>query len=319
MGMVDYNTEDLLPAVVKSLNDKGVDYDSFFSGAYRDIHPLWPLSMLNNISFCQVAIDLGIKGENATFAPHSDSALQSIIEAYNTVLEGRAKVVLAGGVSEKVSPFSMARASLFGILNINNDLCSPFGSDRQGTFLGEGSGVVTVELRSAAEERQVDYVAEISGYGSSFESEESSNCATSKAVSQSMEQALAKAKLNPSDIDLIIAHGDGTPGGDKNELEAIHHTFAGCVSDLPVFSSKASLGHMLSGASSADVILGTQMLNHGIIPPVPGSMPVDESVKFNLVTELNREIKPTRILINAQSYEGQSSSLIINRLDRETK
>jgi len=56
MGMVDYEAEDLLPAVVKSLDGRGhLDYSAFYSQAYTEIYPLWPLKMLNNIGFCQVA------------------------------------------------------------------------------------------------------------------------------------------------------------------------------------------------------------------------------------------------------------------------
>jgi 3-oxoacyl-(acyl-carrier-protein) synthase len=56
MGMVDYEVGDLLPAVVKSLDGRGhLDYSAFYSQAYTEIYPLWPLKMLNNIGFCQVA------------------------------------------------------------------------------------------------------------------------------------------------------------------------------------------------------------------------------------------------------------------------
>lgn len=311
MGMVDYNIDDLLPSVLKSLNDEGnLDYDRFFSSAYQDIHPLWPLSMLNNINFCQVAIYLGIKGDNTTFSPHSDSGIHSIAEAYNSVLEKKADVVLAGGVSEKVSPLSIARASLSGTLNTDGASCSPFDKRRNGTVLGEGSGIVAVELLSSAEQRHVSCLAGISGYGASCGSERKNNCATTAAVSISMEAALAKADLKPAEIDLIIAHGDGTVTGDNNEAEAIHQTFAGHTDKLTVFSSKAALGHMLSGAAAADVVLGTYILKNGIIPAVSASISVEDSIKFNVLNKpLEKEVK--RILINSQSYEGQCASLII--------
>ena len=56
MGMVDYDMEDLLPAVLESLDAEGkLDCSAFYVKGYTEIYPLWPLSMLNNISFCQVA------------------------------------------------------------------------------------------------------------------------------------------------------------------------------------------------------------------------------------------------------------------------
>ncbi len=317
MGMVDYNIDDLLSSVLKSLDEHGVlDYDRFFSGAYQEIHPLWPLSMLNNISFCQVAIDLGIKGENTTFSPHADSAVHSIIEAYNTLIEGKAQAVLAGGVSETVSPFSVARASLAGVLNNVDLYCSPFCKDRKGTILGEGCGIVALELLSSAQKGNKPCEAVITGYGSSFGKPEGSHAPSSEAIMLSMETAISMAEIGPSDIDLIIVHGDGTDAGDKNEINAINHTFEQSSGKLNVYSSKSALGHLLSGAPAADVVLGTYMLKNGIIPAVLNCPDLDENIKFNVVRDRPLKQKPGRILINSQSYEGQCSSLIIEAVDK---
>jgi 3-oxoacyl-[acyl-carrier-protein] synthase II len=336
MGMVDYNIEDLMPSVLKSLDRQGnLNYDEFFSHAYQEIHPLWPLSMLNNISFCQAAIDLNIKGENTVFSPHADSGMHAIIEAYHTVLEKKAKVILAGGVSEKVSPLSLARASFFGILNNNPSStphpalhkgeqvgnkggtvnCNPFSKNRNGTVLGEGCGIITLELCSSAEERGTHCLAAIAGYGTSFEKNEESGCPTEKAVTLSMEHAVSNAGLIPFDIDLIIAHGDGTYVGDKNEMKAIHKTFADNIDKINVFSSKSALGHLLAGAPAVDVIIGIYILKNGIIPAVHSSKPLEDNILFNLVNDEPLQAHPKRILINSLSYEGQCASLIIEACD----
>lgn len=316
MGMVDYRIEDLLPSVLNSMDVHGdLNYDIFFSQGYQDIHPLWPLSMLNNISLCQVAIDLGIKGENTVFCPHSDSGIHAVIEAYNTIIDKKAKVILAGGVSEKVSPLSIARASAFGILNNSDATCRPFGQHRKGTVLGEGCGVISLELHSSAEQRKVSPLARITGYGTSFEVSQESSCPTAKAISLSMETAIARAGLNPADIELIMAHGDGTNEGDRNEIEAIHNTFSECINEINVFSSKGAIGHLLGGASAADIVLGINVLKHGIIPAVCNSQPVDSKVLFTLFGDEPVKANPGRILINSCSYEGQCASLIIEAVD----
>ncbi|MBI5098701.1 MAG: hypothetical protein HZB30_05630 [Nitrospirae bacterium] len=352
MGMVDYNIEDLLSAVLKSLDShSNLNYTAFYSSGYQDIYPLWPLSMLNNISFCQVVVSLGIKGENTVFSPHADSGTQAIIEGANTIIEKRAQLVLAGGVSEKVSPLSLARTSWAGILNTSNPptppfakggntpltpldrgespplkkgekggfsdemLCRPFGKDRKGTIIGEGCGIVTLESLSSAKKRQAPYFAAITGYACAFGKSESCNCPTSRALSNAMEQALFKADLKPSDIDLIIAHGDGTHMGDKNEIEAIHHTFSNCISKINVFSSKGAVGNLLAGAPAVDIILGICMLRDGIIPAVSNALPLDEDIRFKVISKepLKKDLK--RILINASSCEGQCASLIIEAVN----
>lgn len=311
MGMIDYNIKDLLPAVLKSTDSEGnIDYDKFYSSGFQEIHPLWPLSMLNNITFCQVAIDLGIRGENTVFSPHADSGAQAISEGMRTILEGKAKAVIAGGVSEKVSPLSLARGHLAGILAIDNE-CRPFAEGRKGTILGEGCGMLSMELRSSADERGVPYTAMLTGYGSACEINDSLSGPTASAIAHAMKSALAAAAISPYDIDLVIANGDGTSCGDKNELTALHQIFSGRIEKLNVVSSKSAVGHLFAGAPAADIILGMQMIERGIIPPIVNAGPADKNIRFNLVNAGPLKEYPKRIMINCQSYEGQCASLII--------
>ena len=316
MGMVDYNVEDLMPAILKSMNTEGsLDFDAFYSQGFQEIHPLWPLSMLNNITFSQVAISLGIQGENAVFTPHSDSGAMAIVEGMKTLEDNKAKVVLAGGVSEKISPSSLARAHVFGILNTqenNNDaMCSPFSVDRNGTILGEGCGILTMELRSSAYKRNVPCLGSITGYGFAFEAEDGFSGPSANAISTAMKKSMDRAEIGPSDVDVIIAHGDGVRKGDQNEIEAIQRVFSGCADRIKVFSSKGALGHLLAGASAVDVILGLNMIKNGIVPSTISFGPIENDIMFHLVHQGPLKVFSRRIMINCQSYEGQCASLLI--------
>ncbi len=315
MGMVDYEIEDLLPAVLKSIGEDGsIDYDRFYASAYQEIHPLWPLFMLNNISFCQAAIGLEIRGENTVFSPHADSGALAVVEGMRTLLDHKARIVIAGGVSETVSPLSLARGTFFDILAPETDsiaLCSPFGNNRQGTVLGEGCGMISMELRSHADERGAAYSTMISGYGISCSKDAEVNCPSIYGIKTAMQQALEAAEVRPRDIDVIIAHGDGTQQGDRNEAEAINEVFLESPVQPVVYASKAALGHLLAGAAPVDIILGSRMIEQKSIPPVAGSYFPDSTLRVNLIKDLPLFAKTRRVMINAFSYEGQCSSLII--------
>jgi 3-oxoacyl-[acyl-carrier-protein] synthase II len=316
MGMVDHDVEDLLPAVLKSLNAAGeLDYAAFYSGGYTEVYPLWPLSMLNNIGFCQVGTSLDLQGENTVFSPHADSGVMAIAEGAKSVLDGRAWVALCGGVSEKVSPFSLARAHLCGILNStgskNDPPCKPFDAERRGTVLGEGAGVIALELESSARRRGVKPLAAVTGHGCSCECRGGIAGPTAKAMTLAMKSALDRSGLNPSEIDLVVAHGDGTLVGDRSEIDAIQHVFSDCIESLHVFSSKGALGHLLAGAPLVDAILSISMMNHGFIPATLHTSAPDPSIRFHLVhgEPVKKSVK--RVLVNCQSYEGQAASIVL--------
>lgn len=323
MGMVDYRTDDILPAVLKSLGQDGrIDYPAFYAEGFREIYPLWPLSMLNNITFCQVGIDLGIRGENAVFCPHADAGAQAITEGIRTVSEHRARAVLAGGVSEKVSPVSLARGHLSGVLKSTNETvnygCSPFATEDKGTIMGEGAGMISLELRSAADSRSAPYRVMISGYGHACEPLEEGPAPSARAIANAMGRALETAALDPKDIDLIIAHGDGSLFSDRSEAEAIGMVFGKRQGLVPVFSSKAAMGNLLAGAPAADIILGMRMIENSIIPVVlpdraDRQHPVVENIGLVSGKPLMKTIR--RIMINCQSYEGQSASIILEAVE----
>ncbi len=164
--------------------------------------------------------------------------------------------------------------------------------ERKGTVLGEGCGVIALELESSARERGVASLASMTGYGSSCETRRPISGPTTRAFVIAMRDALERAGLKPSEIDVVIAHGEGTVIGDRNEIEAIHAVFPECIDRVHVFSSKSSLGHFLAGASLVDTILGIAMLRTGFVPRTLCTSSPDPSIRFPLVYREPSERRP---------------------------
>ncbi|MBF0521158.1 MAG: hypothetical protein HQK92_15720, partial [Nitrospirae bacterium] len=224
LGMVDYEISDLLPAVLKS-SQNVFNYDTFFTKGYREIYPLWPLAMLNNIAFCQGSIVLGLKGDNTVFSPHGESAVYAVTEGVSSVLSGKSAAIIAGGVSEKVNPQSLIRGHVFEIISKDNSngALRPFSQSRTGTILGEAGAFIALEPYSLAKERSISFVSSITGWGFAFDYNDNgvASFPTKEAISHSMETALTHSGITPSDVDVVIAHADGTHS-DTNEIEAIN-------------------------------------------------------------------------------------------------
>ena len=83
-----------------------------------------------------------------------------------------------------------------------------------------------------------------------------------------LRQALAAARLDPSDIDYIEAHGTGTALGDPIELDALSQVFGdrGESAPLVLGSVKTNMGHLEAAAGIAGFIKTVLTVAHGHIP-----------------------------------------------------
>lgn len=118
LGMVDSPAQELARAVEASTDvgeaGASIDHDRFYGGAFRQIHPLWPLSMLGNVAGGQLAIDLDIRGDNLALASECDGGVRALLEATRAIRQGRIDAALVGAVAEPVTPASLARLALRG-------------------------------------------------------------------------------------------------------------------------------------------------------------------------------------------------------------
>ncbi len=152
MGMVDAPVDDLATAALTA-RDGGdaMSLRSFFAGAYRQIHPLWPLSMLNNVAAGQIAIDLDIRGDNVVLASDAVAGLRALLEAARSIDEGRCDAALAAGVSGRVSPAALARQALHG-----------------SGHPGEGGATLVFESETAAHARGAPILGYVLGGATTF-------------------------------------------------------------------------------------------------------------------------------------------------------
>ncbi len=294
MGMVDYHVEDLLGAVLKSMNpDGGLDYDRFFAVGYREIYPLWPLGMLNNVAFCQVSIHFGLQGENCVFSPHGDAGIQAVAEAVNVLVDGKAKVALAGGVSEEISPLSHARARLHGLIGSpeKKELLDPASE----IFLGECGAMLVLEPLSSALERGAHILGRISGFGFAYGKDRERGFASRQAICLAIGGALCHAGLDPGGIGLVM-----TAGLSRNELEAVGEIFGGDVEPPIMMTTAKTMGEMFAAGPVLSAAIGLT------IP----------DARSSVLSPRSYALRP--ILVNGISYEGRCASMIVEKTSGET-
>ena len=101
-----------------------------------------------------------------------------------------------------------------------------FDKDRNGFVISEGAGCLILEDYQHAINRKAPIYAELLSYGLNSDAEHITN-PHPDGPAKCMTQALNKAKLQTTDIDVICAHGTSTLLGDRSETKAIKLAFLG--------------------------------------------------------------------------------------------
>ncbi len=270
MDSVDPGRDDLVSAALASGGgDSAVDYAKFFSDGMSQIPPLWPLGMLNAIGFCQVAIQFGLRGDNASFSPGPESAGRAVIEAAESVREGKSRAALAAGVSAVISARSVARYLNRGFLRpasgLEAEVPEPF-SGKDGTALGEGAGIIVLEPLANARKNGKTLAGVLKGWGRATAGQGAGSLAG--AIWDSAAKALEAASLSPAQVDLVVPHGEGIWEEDSAEAKAISVLFG---KNRPrALATKGAFGHLLGGSPLVDLLLALRALARGMVPPSPG-------------------------------------------------
>ena len=164
----------------------------------RYVNPaLFPNTVINAPA-SRIAIRFGIRGLNSTIGTGFTASLDAIEYAVDMLLSGRLKAVLVGGVEELcIETFS----GFYGLhlLNGTNGIHASrrlTNGTEKASFLGEGSGVLVLELANGAKDRGAYWQAYIEEITSEFRAPATmDDYLTEEAIMTSVQQAIDRARL----------------------------------------------------------------------------------------------------------------------------
>merc|ERR1712065_55152 len=118
---------------------------------------------------------------------------------------------IAGGAEATVTPLGVGGFNAMRALSKRNDeperASRPYDKDRDGFVLSEGAGVLFLEEREHAIKRGAPIFAELIGYGATADAHHLTLPAPeSEGGQRAMRQALADARIAPSDVQYVNAH-----------------------------------------------------------------------------------------------------------------
>ena len=210
-------------------------------------------------------------GPNHAVVTACSTGAHSIGDAARMIALDDADVMLAGGAEGTINPlgvagFAQARALNMSMNDRPTEASRPYDKDRDGFVMGEGAGVVVLEVYEHAKARGATIYAEV-GLGLSGDAYHvTAPHPEGKGAELAMRMALKKAGLAPGDIDYVNAHGTSTMA-DTIELGAVKRVLGDDLSGASMSSTKSAIGHLLGGAGAVEAIFCILAIRDQIVPP----------------------------------------------------
>ena len=283
----------------------------------KRVSPMFIPMGISNMPAGNVSIDLGLKGESICHVTACASSTHSIGEAYRTIKHGYEEVILAGGAEAAICTASIAGFENMKALSSSenpNRASIPFDKERNGFVMGEGAAVVVLEEYEHAKTRGAKIYGEVIGYGASSDAYHiTSPDPESKGAIKAMNRAIEDAKINPSDIDYINAHGTSTHLNDVGETIAIKEVFKDNAKNVKVSSTKGNTGHLLGAAGAIETIICTKALENGLVPATINYKVEDEECDLNVVPNNNIKQDLNIVMSNSLGFGGHNGCLILKK------
>jgi 3-oxoacyl-[acyl-carrier-protein] synthase II len=274
--------------------------------------------LMANAGSAQVSMQFGLKGPNLTHVSACASSAHAIGECAAIIDRGQADIMVAGGAEAAVLPLAIGAFSTMHAMSRRNDdpehASRPFDKDRDGFTLSEGGAAVILEEREHALARGAHIYGELVGYGATADAYHiTSPSPEGEGNARSMKMALDGAKLEPTDIDYINAHGTSTQPNDREETAAIKSVFGAYAYKLLVSSTKSMTGHLLGAAGALEAITCLLALRDGCIPPTINYTTPDPALDLDYVPNTPRPKDIKTALSNSMGFGGHNATLIFTK------
>jgi 3-oxoacyl-[acyl-carrier-protein] synthase II len=255
-----------------------------------------------------ISTAFGLKGPKVVISNACAAGANSIGWAVDAIRDGRADVMLAGGV-DVLDILSLAGFDSLKALDPRP--CAPY-SRSTGLNIGEGAAMLVLEARPVAEQRGAEVLGYVRGYALTSDAHHATAPdPAGSGARRAMRRALEQAGLRPDQVDYVNGHGTGTPANDSAERKAIDTLFADRP-DLPMSSTKSQVGHMLGAAGAIEAAVCALALRDGTLPPTVNVDPAAQLTR-DIVPNTSRQQDLDVVVSNSFAFGGNNCSLVLGR------
>jgi len=283
--------------------------------------PFFIPKMISDIAAGHISIKYGFEGPNYCTVSACASSTHAIIDAYNLIKLGKAKVFITGGSEAAINEAGIGGFNSMQAMSTNNEeyktASRPMDFNRDGFVMGEGAGSLILEDYDHARARGAKIYGEICGTGMTADAYHiTAPHPDGVGAFKVMKKALEESGLKKEDIDYINAHGTATPLGDISETRAIVNLFGEHAYKMNISATKSMTGHLLGAAGAVEAITSILALKHSIVPPTINQTTPDPNIdqKLNLTANKAQEREINTAISNTFGFGGHNASVIIKKI-----
>jgi len=277
-----------------------------------EVSPMKSYDVALNSSINYVSVFFKMKSFARTISSGFTSGTDAIGNAVKLIQNGKAKVIIAGGVEQ----ISLDLYMIFYMQKMlaGNEISMPFDKSRDGFIMSEGSYVFVMEDAEHALSRGARIYGEISGYGSLFSGNRNSDIENRiEKAGNTMKSCIEDAGITTDDIDLINANGNSGKLSDLIEARAIKELFGEKGEEIPVHTIKSTLGESYGASGAAQTASALLSIGNDLVPPTINCDKKDPECNLNIVNEkLEKEVNT--VLINSFDLSGNNSCLVVKKV-----
>jgi 3-oxoacyl-[acyl-carrier-protein] synthase II len=280
------------------------------------VSPLGIPQYMPNAAAAAVAMRHGLQGQMYGIVSACSGGGHALGSALRMIQYGDADAVVAGGAEATLTAFGFACFRSMQALSPTG-ISRPFDARRDGFVMGEGGAVLVLEEAAAARARGATVLGELAGYGSTSDAYHLTAPEPSgRPAARAIELALSDADVSADDVNYVNAHGTSTQLNDAAETAALKLALGEQrAKQIPVSSTKSTIGHLLGAAGAVEAVATVQALNARLIPPTLGYEVPDPELDLDYVPGAARELVidnggPPVAVSNSFAFGGHNVALV---------
>jgi 3-oxoacyl-[acyl-carrier-protein] synthase II len=287
-------------------------------GTAKRVSPFFVPMLMGNAASAQISMRHKLRGPIFSVASACASSNDALAVAYQTIAQGEAIAMLAGGAEATITDVAMGGFCSMKAMSTRNDepqkASRPFDRERDGFVMAEGGAILVLEEREFALARGARIYAELLGYGQSADAYDLVAVDPSgTGVELALRRALRNARISPTDVDYVNAHGTSTPIGDPAESNAVNAILGVEGHRFAVSSTKSMHGHALGAAAAIEGVATVLAVYNDIMPPTINYDFPDPECTLDYVPNVARKAPVRVAMSNSFGFGGHNSVVVFGK------